>query len=157
MTQKLDAWGKQFGLYSAYPPGNIVVFRSSDSDPVLEFGRIVKIETALRSGRSFHIMTLKNLSTTAEVNVSEEEVILMIITTEGADNILKLLATIGSAINAENWNQLNRRHIEKFKLTSAFEITEVLCQLISRKEKGDSLVFNERRMLESARHFLIQE
>ena len=79
-----------------------------------------------------------------------------IISTKEIPKIYEILKDRTISIEGQAWNRRYREYMEKIKTGSAFEVAEVLRDLIRLKTDKD-LSFGERRILDVARNLLVKE
>ncbi len=86
---------------------------------------------------------------------TEEVGLRQVMSAEDADKVLDILRSESTKMS-NNWNRRYRANMEKIKSGSAFEVAEVVRNLIQRDmEKG--LSSGEKKMLDSARQILVSE
>jgi CarD family transcriptional regulator len=79
-----------------------------------------------------------------------------IIAKKDVSKIYKILKTREIEIDSQTWNRRYREYLEKIKTGSVYEIAEVLRDLYRLKSDKD-LSFGERKMLDTAKSFLVKE
>lgn len=125
-------------------------------------GRVVSIEQKDIMGATAEFYSIELLETATKIMVPKITAIKKglrhVISKDEAYKVIDLLKTPDDSrkIDNQTWNRRQREYIEKIKTGSVYEIAGVMRELfILRVDK--ELSFGERRMLDTARSFLIKE
>ena len=146
MAQKKKSLSFKVGDMAVYPAHGV--------------GRIESIETRsigeLR--QSFYVINIIETKMTVmiPINSCANVGLRAIIQADEVEEIYSILKDRQGTITPQPWNQRYRDYMEKIKTGSVFEIARVLRDLyILQADKA--LSFGERKMLDTAKNFLVKE
>lgn len=107
--------------------------------------------------RQYYVMRMPigDMRVMVPTDATEEVGLRQVISQEDVEQVLAILRGPKTKMS-NNWNRRYRANMEKIKSGSAFEVAEVVRNLIQRdKEKG--LSSGEKKMLDNARQILVSE
>ncbi len=123
-------------------------------------GRIASIEHREIDGQTKSFYILQMLETGMKVMVPMDKVesvgLRQIISKKAVSKVLDILKGRDKKIDNQTWNRRYRQYMEKIRTGSPFEIASVLRDLYLLKSDKD-LSFGERKMLDTAKSFLVKE
>jgi len=121
---------------------------------------IKKIEEKKVGGKkkSFYVLQVVDNQMTIMVPTDNAESVGLraIISDKDVKKVYKILKARDVKIDNTTWNRRYREYMEKIKTGSSYEIAEVLRNLFLLRHSKD-LSFGERKMLDQAKHLLVQE
>lgn len=118
---------------------------------------VIEEREFLGEKRQYYIMRMPigDMRVMVPTDSTEEVGLRQVMSAEDADKVLDILRSESTKMS-NNWNRRYRANMEKIKSGSAFEVAEVVRNLIQRDmEKG--LSSGEKKMLDSARQILVSE
>jgi CarD family transcriptional regulator len=142
--------------------GNGKMFKIGDKAvyPAHGVGVIESIENKEISGteHTFYMLRILDNDMTIMIPTKNTDTVGLreIISITEIPKIYAILRDRTISIEAQAWNRRYREYMEKIKTGSAFEVAEVLRDLILLKTDKD-LSFGERRILDTARNLLVKE
>jgi len=142
--------------------GNGKMFKIGDKAvyPAHGVGVIESIENKEISGteHTFYMLRILDNDMTIMIPTKNTDTVGLreIISTKEIPKIYEILKDRTISIEGQAWNRRYREYMEKIKTGSAFEVAEVLRDLILLKTDKD-LSFGERRILDVARNLLVKE
>ena len=123
-------------------------------------GIIDAIERKNLSGKEqkFYILRLLSNGMTIMIPTDNVEQVGLrgIVASREISKVHKILKEKTAPSDSQTWNRRYREYMEKIRTGSAFEVAEVLRDLLLLRI-GKDLSFGERRMLDTARNLLIKE
>jgi len=142
--------------------GNGKMFKIGDKAvyPAHGVGVIESIENKEISGteHTFYMLRILDNDMTIMIPTKNTDTVGLreIISITEIPKIYAILRDRTISIEGQAWNRRYREYMEKIKTGSAFEVAEVLQDLILLKTDKD-LSFGERRILDTARNLLVKE
>ena len=142
--------------------GNGKMFKIGDKAvyPAHGVGVIESIENKEISGteHTFYMLRILDNDMTIMIPTKNTDTVGLreIISITEIPKIYAILRDRTISIEGQAWNRRYREYMEKIKTGSAFEVAEVLRDLILLKTDKD-LSFGERRILDMARNLLVKE
>ena len=118
---------------------------------------VIEEREFLGEKRQYYIMRMPigDMRVMVPTDSTEEVGLRQVMSAEDADKVLDILRSESTKMS-NSWNRRYRANMEKIKSGSAFEVAEVVRNLIQRDmEKG--LSSGEKKMLDSARQILVSE
>jgi CarD family transcriptional regulator len=123
-------------------------------------GKIDKIEQRIVNGKVQSFYIIQMLDTGMRVMVPTDKVesvgLRQIISKSSVSKVYTILKGKPNKMDNQTWNRRYRQYMEKIRTGSPFEIAAVLRDLFQLKGDKD-LSFGERKMLDTAKSFLIKE
>lgn len=128
--------------------------------PAHGVGVIEAIETKTIGGvdQSFYVMRILNNDMTIMIPTATSENVGLraIIAESEVDKVLQILKERDIEISSQTWNRRYRDYMDKIKTGSVFEVAEVLRDLYLLSDDKE-LSYGERKMMDTAKSFLIKE
>ena len=128
--------------------------------PAQGVAEVTGIETKEISGNQEQFYMLRVLDSAKKIMIPVSKVASVglrpVIPTDQVPDVYELLRERDVVLDQTTWNRRYRRYLEKIKTGEIEDVAEVMRDLyILRMEKP--LSFGERKMLDTARHLLVQE
>ena len=128
--------------------------------PAQGVAEVTGIETKEISGHQEQFYMLRVLDSAKKIMIPVSKVASVglrpVIATDQVPDVYELLRERDVVLDQTTWNRRYRRYLEKIKTGAIEDVAEVMRDLyILRMEKP--LSFGERKMLDTARHLLVQE
>jgi CarD family transcriptional regulator len=121
---------------------------------------IDRIENRQIDGKDQSFYILKMLETGMKVMVPTDKAksvgLRQVISKYSVTKVINILKHKNSKVDHQTWNRRYRQYMEKIKTGNVYEIAEVLRDLYQLKTDKE-LSFGERKMLDTAKSFLIKE
>lgn len=121
---------------------------------------IDRIEQRVINGKTQSFYILKMLESGMKVMVPTEKAksvgLRQVISRNAVSKVFTILKDKNTKVDHQTWNRRYRQYMEKIKTGNAYEIAEVLRDLFQLKSDKE-LSFGERKMLDTAKSFLIKE
>lgn len=128
--------------------------------PAHGVGVIEAIETKTIGGvdQSFYVMRILDNDMTIMIPTATSENVGLraIIAEKEVDKVLQILKERDIKISSQTWNRRYRDYMDKIKTGSVFEVAEVLRDLYLLSDDKE-LSYGERKMMDTAKSFLIKE
>jgi len=137
-----------------YEVGDIVIY------PLYGTATIKKIIKKKVKGEflEFYVLEIPKEKLTIKIPIvtAKEIGLREIISSEEAEEVLKILLKKRKLKVSKNWNRRFKRNIEKLKRNDVIDLAEVVRNL-SLRQRDSGLSVGEKRMLEKARGMLVSE
>lgn len=121
---------------------------------------IDKIEKRVVDGKTQAFYILKMLESGMKVMIPTEKAktigLRQVISRYAVSKVFTILKEKNSKVDHQTWNRRYRQYMEKIKTGNVYEIAEVLRDLYQLKSDKE-LSFGERKMLDTAKSFLVKE
>ena len=128
--------------------------------PAHGVGVIEAIESKTIGGvdQSFYVMRILDNDMTIMIPTATSENVGLraIIADKEVDKVLQILKERDIKISSQTWNRRYRDYMDKIKTGSVFEVAEVLRDLYLLSDDKE-LSYGERKMMDTAKSFLIKE
>ena len=128
--------------------------------PAQGVAEVTGIETKEISGNQEQFYMLRVLDSAKKIMIPVSKVVSVglrhVIPSTQVEEVYELLRERDVVLDQTTWNRRYRRYLEKIKTGAIEDVAEVMRDLcILKMEKP--LSFGERKMLDTARHLLVQE
>ncbi|MFH1583814.1 MAG: CarD family transcriptional regulator [Actinomycetota bacterium] len=137
-----------------YEVGDIVIY------PLYGTATIKKIIKKKVKGEflEFYVLEIPKEKLTIKIPIvtAKEIGLREIVSSEEAEEVLKILLKKRKLKVSKNWNRRFKRNIEKLKRNDVIDLAEVVRNL-SLRQRDSGLSVGEKRMLEKARGMLVSE